>query len=274
MIISGKKNEILRQIVESAQCDPNSFSMIRRHANGILTCLGMNFNQADKWLIVNVKNKKIGDIFEAEEKLHKSLNSFAIYKNLDIKMKERAKELFNKIQPHLLKSRTLDLGGGSGEVAKLMHEYGCKVSIADVINWSKVKIPFIQVKNNKVNAKDGEFDQVVLLTVFHHSDDVVDLVKEAFRVAKKRVIFIESVTENELGFAYGAWIDWFYNRIIHYSTNKEKKINVPCNFLSSKGWEALILKYIGLKPKVSSNFGIFQFLNPENHHLFVYDKQK
>jgi ubiquinone/menaquinone biosynthesis C-methylase UbiE len=266
------ESKLLASIIESSQNDPASFSLIKRNANGILTCLGMDFNETDKWLMENIKNKKIRDLEKWETELHDSLNSFGIYKNLEKRMKERAGEWFSKIQPHLLKTKTLDLGGGSGEVAKLMQDFGCKTTIADVINWVKVDIPFIRVKNNRVDAKDGEYDQVVLLTVFHHTDDVTSLVKEAFRVAGKRVIFIESVTESTNGYIYGAWIDWFYNHIIHFSKNTKSKINVPCNFLPATGWEQMIWKHTGLKPKVSINLGIFQFLNPENHHLFVYEK--
>jgi len=266
--------EQLKIIVQNAQCDPNTFSIIRRHTSGILIHLGMSSDDADRWVLEKIQNKKINDLTKWESELHNELKSFGIYENLDIRMKERAKEWFVKIQPYLFKTKTLDLGGGSGEVSNLMKNFGCDVSIADVLNWDKFNFPFIQVKNNKIDAKDGEFDQVVLLTVFHHTDDVQALIKEAFRVAGKRVIFMESVTENLVGYAYGAWIDWFYNRVIHFSSEVKNKINVPCNLLPATGWEQLVWKLIGASPIASVNVGIYQYLNPENHHLLVYDKQK
>ena len=266
------KSDVLRRIVENAQCDPEAFGIIRRHATGILVKLGVPFEKADEWLMKEVKDKKVSDLHAWEGELHSQLSKLGVYNKLSDKMKERAGEWFDKIRPYLLKSKTLDLGGGSGEVAMLMQKHGRHVSIADVLNWSRFDLPFIQVKDNKMTVKDGEFDQVVLLTVFHHTDDPSALVKEAFRVAKKRVIFIESVTENQVGFAYGAWVDWFYNRVVHYSKDPSKKINVPCNFTSATGWEQLVWKLTGLKPKYSVNLGIFQYLNPENHHLFVYEK--
>jgi ubiquinone/menaquinone biosynthesis C-methylase UbiE len=207
-----------------------------------------------------------------EAELKEQLSSLGIYAKLDDRMRERAHEWFNKIEPYLLKTETLDLGGGSGEVAKLMQAHGCDVSIADVLDWRKVDMPFIQVNNNQMEIPDGSFDQVVLLTVYHHTNDIQALIKETFRVAKKRVIFMESVTENLIGYQYGAWIDWFYNHVIHYSSDIDKKINVPCNFLPATGWEQLVWKLTGLKPTASINVGVYQFLNPENHHLFVYDK--
>ncbi|MDO8663967.1 MAG: class I SAM-dependent methyltransferase [Candidatus Liptonbacteria bacterium] len=264
--------EQLKNIIQNAQSDPNAFSIMRRHTTGILTQLGMSHDDADKWLLKKIQNKKINNLAKWEQELHDELEAFGVYEDLDVRMKERAKEWFVKIQPYLLKTKTLDLGGGSGEVANLMKSFDCDVTIADVLNWNKFNIPFIQVANNKMDAEDESFDQVVLLTVFHHTDDVQALVKEAFRVAKKRVIFMESVTENLVGYAYGAWIDWFYNRVIHFSPDVKKKINVPCNFLPATGWEQLVWKLTGLSPAASVNVNIYQYLNPENHHLLVYDR--
>ncbi len=262
----------LRQIVERAQCDRATFGIIRRHAVGILNHLGIAVDEADHWLTKEIWNKKIADLGKWERELHKSLSSCGIYENLASRMEDRAKEWFMSIKPHLLRATTLDLGGGSGELANLIQNYGCNVTIADVLNWNKYNLPFISVRENKLEVPDGQFDQVVLLTVFHHTNDVPALVREVFRVGRKRVIFIESVTENLIGYAYGAWIDWFYNRVIHYSEDESAKINVPCNFLPATGWEQLVWKLTGRKPNFSENLGIFQYLNPENHHLFVYDK--
>lgn len=263
----------LTTIIQNAQCEPDIFSFIKRQAVGILTHLGMGDAQADKWITDHIENKKLkaGELTDWEKKLYDNLHTFGLYKNLDQKMTERAKAWFDKINPYLLKTKTLDLGGGSGEVANLMQSFGCDVTIADVINWNRFNLPFAVVRENKVDVKENAFNQVVLLTVFHHTNDVLALIKETFRVAKKRVIFIESVTENLIGYTYGAWIDWFYNRVIHYSSDVSKKINVPCNFLPATGWEQLVWKLTGLKPVVSENIGIYQYLNPENHHLFMYD---
>jgi ubiquinone/menaquinone biosynthesis C-methylase UbiE len=264
----------LRTIVENAQCDPVAFGIIRRHLVGILTHLGVSNEASDKWACKQVQNKKISDLSQWEVELQSELASLGIYSKLDERMKERAREWFNKIEPYLLKANTLDLGGGSGELAQLMQTYGCAVSIADVLDWRKVDLPFLQVKENKIEIPDGSFDQVVLLTVFHHSNDIQALIKEAFRVAKRRVLFIESVTENLVGYQYGAWIDWFYNHVLHYSPESDQKINVPCNFLPATGWEQLVWKLTGFRPTTSVNIGVYQFLNPENHHLFVYDLDK
>lgn len=272
----SEKNRMLENIVANAQCDQRTYNAIRRHATGILEHLGVSREGSIQWLDSKILNFRVpeGRLSGYEAKLHISLQNLGIYDKLNERMTERAAAWFNTISPYLLAKSTLDMGGGSGEVAKLMQKFGCNVTIADAINWSKAKLPFLQVKENRVNVKDNSFDQAVVLTVFHHTDDVPALVGETFRLARKRVIFVESVTENQLGYSYGAWIDWFYNRVIHFSDEPAKKINVPCNFLPAVGWENLVWKLTGLRPAVSENLGIFQWLNPENHHLFVYDKKE
>lgn len=262
----------LAQIIEKAQSDPEVFGIIRRHASGILTSLGMNTSDARQWLTEKIFKQSITDLFLFEKKLFEDLKQFGIYEQLPSRMQERAQEWFTKIEPYMLRSTTLDLGGGSGEIAQLMQRAGCTVSLADVFNWSKYNFPFFTVEENHIDSPQESFDQVVVLTVFHHTHHPAELLQEAFRLAKKRVIFIESVTENLVGYLYGAWIDWFYNHVIHYNDDPGKKINVPCNFLPATGWEQLVWKFTQLKPKFSTNLGIHQELNPENHQLFIYDK--
>lgn len=280
----------LRDIVQSSQCDRFTYQIIRRHVSGILEHLGMPHNLATAWLNAYVQERQVKNLGQFEAELHASLaedsglfraeahiglaKNTGIYEFLQERMQERAQLCLDVISPHLKKGESvLDLGGGSGEVANLMQAQGCKVTIADVLNWNKSGLPFVQVKDNHVALPDGSFDTVVVLTVFHHSDDPAALVSEAFRLAKNRVIFIESVTENPQEFAYGAWIDWFYNRVINYSPEPQKKINVPLHFLPSGKWEELVRTLTGLTPKVSQSLGIYQWLNPEHHHLFVYEKQ-
>lgn len=73
-------------------------------------------------------------------------------------------------------------------------------------------------------------------------------------------------------YKYGSIIDWLYNHLLQYNSDITQKVNVPLNFKSADEWERLIWKLTGLEPAVSKNLGIFHWLNPEQHHLLVYDK--
>lgn len=262
----------LKNVIQSIQCDPNIFGMVRRQVSGILIHLGMSPDHADKWLLERIKNQKIGDLAKWEKELHDELGSFGVYKNLDDLLKEDDKEWFVRIQPYLLKTETLNFGGGGAEVSTFIQNFGCNVTTADVLNENKPGFPFVEVNNSKINVSDKKFDQVVLLDVFHHTDDARVLIQEVLRVTKKRLIFVESVAENLAGYSYAVWVDWFYSHVIHYRFDENKKITLSGTFLASAEWERLIWRLTGLVPVASVNLGIYQYLNPQNHYLFVYDR--
>ena len=270
----------LGEIVENAQRDPEANPMIRRLVVGILTSLGLSHLEASTLVdrFCEPTPASSGGLAAREQSIHKLLESRGALKLLPQAMSSRAQVLYNKLGPYIEEGNSiLDLGGGSGEVAFFMfngvtHPYPSRVTIADTLDWRNVDLPFLAVENNTIAAPDRSFDQVMVSTVFHHSEDPEKLVNEAFRVAKKRVAFIESVTQDLLLYKVGCWIDWFYNRCLHFNSNLDQKIDVPCRFMSSTCWEQLVWRLTGLEPSVSKDLGYFQHLNPEHHWLFVYDK--
>jgi SAM-dependent methyltransferase len=284
MIDYAGRMERLRRIIQNAQRDLDVARMILREAVGILTALGATNRGAREVIGKSLAEQEITDLARFEQNLHDivygigSQNKFCNSGDLPSAMSDRANLWCKSILPHLgfnTDDSTLDLGGGSGELAyriSIATDQHRPVSIADVLDWRMHKLPFFTVANNRVDADDASFSQVVVVTVFHHSDDPAALIVEAFRLARHRVIIVESVTEDLPMYLYASWIDWFYNHIIHFSPDIEKKINVPCNFLPATAWEQLIWKLTGLRPSVSKSLGIFQFLNPEQHYLLVYDK--
>jgi hypothetical protein len=278
MLDNAERMERLRQIVQNAQCDEEAYWMIRRLATGILTHLGIEESQAAKFLDDNIRNHVIPGLAGYEQFLHTELNYLGVFKKLPERMTERAYAWYRKLIGHLEPGgEILDLGGGSGELAQIVrenfnHQEPTEVTIADALDWRKVDMPFLRVEDNKIHVKDGAFVSAMAITSYHHSDNPEALVYETFRVAKKRVVFIESVTQNLLLYMVGCWIDWFYNHIIHFSPDIAKKINVPCRFMPATAWEQLIWRLTGLKPTSSDDLGFYQILNPENHWRFVYDK--
>ena len=275
----------LQQIINEVHRDRDVCDMVIRQATEILVALGIHHDLANNYLR-NLVKREISDLAKEEKFTRRDIDGLFVAEDitdlikplsmadiLSLKMADRAERWFSKISPHLLpEGSLLDLGGGSGEVAKRMLLPNRPVSIADALDWRKGEaktLPYLPVINNEV--VHPPFDQVVVITAFHHSDDPDALVAEAFRLAKKRVIFIESVTNSRFMYLYGSWIDWFYNHIVHYSEKIEDKIHVPCLFKPATGWEQLVWRLTGLSPTVSKDLGIFQSLNPEWHHLFVYD---
>ena len=271
------RQEKLRKIVNNAQWDKETRDFIIRQAAGILINLGVGLRGATE-LLRKWTSQDISDLTEYEALAHQYLRSnTTVCAELPDRMLERAKAWIDRIGSYVLPDvSTLDLGGGSGEVANILRSdsnFSSEISIADPLDYRRYKdIPYRPIQGSVIDAADGEFEQTIILTVWHHTDEVEQLVSESFRVTRKRVIVIESTTENLMMYRYGCWIDWFYNHILQYNPDIEKKVNVPCNLKSSDEWERIIWKLTGLTPMVSKNLGIYQWLNPENHHLFVYEK--
>ena len=278
MNVHEQRQVKLRAIVNNAQENPNVQDFIIRQATGILASLGMNHGHAEKYIRFLVHGPILDDLTVFEQKVHDFLlERSPVYQSLAEAMGVRADMVMGKIRNCLHGDfTTLDLGGGSGEIANRIRKHThAPVTIADPLDYGQrhAEVDFRLIQGSTIEAEGREFYQTTVLTVFHHADDVEKLVAEAFRVTKKRVIIIESVTPDRFSYLYGCWIDWFYNHIILFQPEVEKKINVPCNFLPSSGWENLIFKLTGLHPTISESLGIYQWLNPEHHHLLVYDKK-
>ena len=143
-------------------------------------------------------------------------------------------------------------------------------------------LPFSELnQKGTLPYPDNHFDNVLVLTVAHHSDDPQKVLAEAHRVAKPggRVIVIESVFDvedyldipREQQFKVNMFFDHFYNRVIHYSEDPDQKVNVPFNFNTPTGW-ADEYERIGLKRVDFMPLAVDQEAVPEFHFLDVMEK--
>jgi 2-polyprenyl-3-methyl-5-hydroxy-6-metoxy-1,4-benzoquinol methylase len=268
--------EPLRTLVERAQNTPYVWARIAYHTPGILASVGVPRDKAQAWVKQSFFEQKIADLHMVESQRYTEFRQLLAPNDKTVEaLATYHEERFETLRPYLLKgAKTLDLGAGSGKISKKIDEYGCPCSIADALNWSQVDLPFVQVKDNEIAAPDGAYDQLTAYAVFHHSSDPKKLMTEAFRVAKQRVIFVESTADTLDEYLYTSWMDWFANRItFHYAEDPAKKIAVPCNFESSYGWEKSALRIANLRPTHSVPIGIKQEFAPLRHHILVYDKK-
>lgn len=267
--------ESLTRLVRTAACHPDVAQNIHRHATGILTHLGMSWSDAADFIDLAIRMTATSDwLLATESALSDSLPPI-VDRMREQRMTERGTRTFKRFANILEPGSVLDLGGGSGEIGAMMQTTGNKVTIADIRDWrgpNARSLPFLTVSNNTIPLNSDSVDTVVVLMALHHSNDPKTMFSETFRVARRDVIAIESVTNTLEEYLYGCWIDWFYNRILHFVEDADLRIPVPCNFLPATGWEQLAWKLSGLTPHVSKDLGIFQDLNPEHHWLFQWKK--
>lgn len=267
------KNADLHRLLQLAILDPIAVQQFRHQAIGVLCHLGMGWDEAQHTIDICLSVLK-EDPLSAESITANHADLYIPAGRLAACMKARSEITLAQLSDHLIPGSVLDLGGGSGEIASRVAALGHDVTVADVRDWRSYQhrhLPFITVTENRIDLPDHSIDTVLVLMVLHHSEDPESLLCEVFRVAKKRVIIIESVTNTLTAYRYGCLMDWFYNHIVHYEEDPEKKMPVPCNFLPATSWEQLIETIIGLSPRFSIDLGIFQHLNPEHHHLLVYE---
>ncbi|VVB76217.1 Methyltransferase domain protein [uncultured archaeon] len=234
---------------------------------------------------------------EYESLAHALLEQKGIVGAVPKKLSGRADKIYSQIKEFVIFGKVLDLGCGDGEVGKLCSLKN-EVILSDIYknkNIAKTGLGFrIFGQGEKVPADDCEFSNVLLLTVLHHSDNPLQVLKEAVRVAKSggRIIVIESVygaSGKELGGKAkkdaenycalnleqqrkaGIFFDHFYNRVIHYSAESKTKVNVPFNFNTPLGWKKLFEEN-GLVQEKAVHLGIDQPIVPEYHTLHVLRK--
>lgn len=235
------------------------------------------------------------DITEYEQSAHAVLAREGITEAIPKKLVERARIMHEQIKPYLLAGSVLDLGCGDARLAQLLAQDGFTPQLADVYqnpNVASTGLPFkLLGQSEAVPFGDNQFDNTLLLTVLHHSDNPSQVLQEAHRITRLngRVIVIESVygvNGQELSPAQCAQVqqylaltpeqqrrvniffDHFYNRVIHYTDDPTQKVNVPFNFNTPDTWKQLFEK-MGLKQERIVHLGVDQPAVPEYHTLHV-----
>ncbi len=238
---------------------------------------------------------------EYEEQAYRIIEAEKIAQRIPAKLFERANIMCQQISPYLLPGNLLDYGCGDGQVSELIIKKGtCRcANLTDVYEHSHIKamgLPFkLFTQGGKAPFSDAEFSNVLALTVFHHSSNPVESIKDVSRVTKQsgRVIVVESVygvdgkqlprdmQQKIAGYLslsaeqqriVNVFFDHFYNRIISYNPNPATKVNVPFNFNTPDNWHQLFAEQ-GLEQERVVHLGLDQPLAPEYHTLHVLRKQ-
>jgi ubiquinone/menaquinone biosynthesis C-methylase UbiE len=83
----------------------------------------------------------------------------------------------------------------------------------------------------KLPFEDNSFDATLAVFVLHHCMDTTASLKELIRVAKKKIIIIEEIYNNEFEKFLLFSHDWIGNHLESWD------VNIPLNFMPLKKWE-------------------------------------
>ncbi len=132
----------------------------------------------------------------------------------------RENEVGSRLAPFLERGQSLlDLGAGTGYLSRwLQDRTRVRPTLADVVSYGNRdrSLPFLHLQDPfHVPVKDGAFDVVMLLSVFHHVasfDGQLRLLDEALRVCRMRLLVLEDTPENGRDLVLNMAWDWLLNR--------------------------------------------------------------
>jgi hypothetical protein len=169
-------------------------------------------------------------------------------------------------------------------IASLARSRFKRIQLLDVIKYLPrgLNLPFEIYQEGQALPIKDQFDTVLLLTVLHHSRNPDALLQLAWEATASRLIIIESVVDpgpttppvdysliqspREDQVAFAAFVDWFYNRVLH------DDVPVPYNFTTPAAWESVFLRN-KMNCTKTVHYGQDISIGPEYHVMFILEKQ-
>lgn len=131
----------------------------------------------------------------------------------------------------------LDFGCGDLSVSSLLKEKNnsLKITGVDIVKLKNIpnNISFVCYGGKRLPFRNNTFDTVFAFYVLHHCNDAKGSFNECLRVAKKRVIVIESVARFPMETKFMSVVDKFYNLW------KPESISSADQFLTLKEWNKI-----------------------------------
>ncbi len=117
------------------------------------------------------------------------------------RLRRRARHLAGRIAPHLpTEARVLDIGSGTGHNAEALLAQGVDTCTeADVVDFHVVGGGPVLFDGARLPFADRDFDACLLAFVLSYTEDPTTLLREARRVASRRVLVLQSSPRGKAG---------------------------------------------------------------------------
>jgi len=158
----------------------------------------------------------------------------------------------------------LDLGSGNGDIAAALksHLPNLEFTGLDVLPQADSKIPTQIYDGTTIPHADNSFDHVMIITALHHTDDYMSVLKEARRVARKKIIIYDHQYANRR--------EWLLLAIADWPGNVPFGVYTPFNFKTRPEWQE-IFESLNLKEVYFGNgfnfYGSLAFIFGRKTHF-------
>jgi ubiquinone/menaquinone biosynthesis C-methylase UbiE len=176
-------------------------------------------------------------------------------------MRLRARRVSDYLSNHIKPGGSLlDLGCGDGSVASCLGKrLALRVSGADVVLQRERHIPVVRYDGISLPFRDSSFDTVMLIWVLHHAKNPGEVLREAARVSRGRVLVMECCFTTPLQKRILGILD--------YMENRPSGIPVPLNFRSVWEWRRMF-REAKLEPLYHNTGFRVHWIDPTKNVLF------
>jgi len=173
-------------------------------------------------------------ILQKVRALQTRLLEILVRKNPGLGLGQRAESFVSFFESEIPEnSRVLDIGGRWGFYAGPLEKRGHFPVILDVVRPGLQNAPVVIYDGAVMPFPDKSFDVSLLMTVLHHIPDRDQVLREARRVTRHKVIVVEDLYHHTLGRFWTILRDCFYNF---------EWVGHPCGFKTRAGWESYFEK--------------------------------
>jgi ubiquinone/menaquinone biosynthesis C-methylase UbiE len=162
--------------------------------------------------------------------------------------------------------RVLDIGAGGGWIGEHVRDLReAQVTLLDVENMNRTDLALKVYDGKNVPFPDSSFDVSMLVFVLHHCEDQIQVLAEAARVSRKRIIIFEDTFRNPFEKFLCGLNDWISNSPFFLAN--PFKMNMPFHYRSVPEWEDMFKKF---SFKVTFKKETQHFIT--RHVLFILEK--
>jgi ubiquinone/menaquinone biosynthesis C-methylase UbiE len=144
----------------------------------------------------------------------------------------------------------INIGSGDGRMSEdLEHRRKLIVTSIDIVNRSVTGKPALVFDGKKIPFADKSFDYGLLSLVLHHTLNQEELLREAKRVTRNKLVVIEHAVDGFLAYLL-SWLFSFVGAIIFVQSPMSMK------FRSDQAWKQLFSK-MGFAVRNEKTFSLF-----------------